>query len=1044
MKTRIRKILIAAAAILALIGAGLAVYHAYLSPEALRAMVQQTLEAKLHQKIAIKSFEIDLLSRPRVTLDQIDFTGDGAVSIQADSLVVRFSLRYLLLGRLEIRDVWLERPVFTIDTAKFSEQGRLPDLPTIRTKDGRARILYQGKVLTIDNIKARVRHDRVSVEGDFQGGTAALWAIRTSRAWRGGTIVHGMPLDRLDPRLGGKMNLALEFKNEGQAYEFTLTGGVQALGLARGAHIGKVRFTIGAQGDRQKLTMNAIKIESEVINIRGSATLSGLGNGAEAVLDLKLSSDEFDYDAFVRTLPTPDFPPWLEQLLTKDIRGGRTRFKSFAYQGPLWEMNAWNTCLENMNITQTINGQSFAFAGATRVQDITGTMEIARGTIDFQNLTGTINSSRLKRVDLKFPDFVRRGFRIAVGVDVDMPAADFLAAWRASVVPPEVQALLAPVADVGGGQIQGTAFIFYEDVGGTAVLKGSTTLKDVSLTWDGIPLQRLNATAVAPDYGDPLDLQTTCLWDATAVDSLKARLHDPLGEQRFTYVLRARGLKDWQTFRLDQDAPFVLSGDGVWPELRGDLELRSREFTLFEHRLEPKNGSITAKGSLTARLAPVFTLSIPALAINLNQDVLQAGIDVQGDNSRVKLKGGISLEGLNASRKDIIMPMDGSVDILMDTAWGVHDVSDGTIAFRQARFAYQNKPVVLTGLLSFKDGTIKTQNLRMRRDQTAADIKGTLTLGTVPHLEADIAIDRLAISASSQGESAWLKKITSTSRLTLTNFTYYGIPLSRGTAKADVDQAGLHLKDIDFSGSAGSIKGWSQLSPEGLLVYQLELDVKNSPVAEFIKAAWPGTPWMDGSMDLQGRLWGDSRAVNGDVVFTARQGRIHRYNLLSKIFSVLNPYKMIKTGTLDLLHTGFPYNEITATFSIRDSVITFNDFYLDSNSIQVSAIGQYLMRTHYLDAVLGIEPLQTFDKTITQIPIVGWVLTGEKGTLVVVSLRVRGPVDDISAKYLPVDTLTKPVAESLLRILKLPKDLITKPREVILPGVLKKNGQDKP
>jgi hypothetical protein len=93
---------------------------------------------------------------------------------------------------------------------------------------------------------------------------------------------------------------------------------------------------------------------------------------------------------------------------------------------------------------------------------------------------------------------------------------------------------------------------------------------------------------------------------------------------------------------------------------------------------------------------------------------------------------------------------------------------------------------------------------------------------------------------------------------------------------------------------------------------------------------------------------------------------------------------------------------------------------------------------------MGIEPLQTFDKTITQIPIVGWVLTGEKGTLIVITLHVLGPVDDTSVTSMSAGALTKSVADSLLRILKLPLDLITRPGDVILPGAIKENGKKKP
>jgi hypothetical protein len=125
-------------------------------------------------------------------------------------------------------------------------------------------------------------------------------------------------------------------------------------------------------------------------------------------------------------------------------------------------------------------------------------------------------------------------------------------------------------------------------------------------------------------------------------------------------------------------------------------------------------------------------------------------------------------------------------------------------------------------------------------------------------------------------------------------------------------------------------------------------------------------------------------------------------------------------------------------------MVTFNDFYLHSNSLQISAVGKYLIHTHYIDTVMGIEPLQTVDKAINQIPIVGWVLTGEKGTFIVINLHVLGPVDDPSVTSKAAGSLTKSVEDSLLRILKLPQDLITKPGEIILPGAIKENGNKKP
>jgi len=111
---------------------GHGLYHAYLRPEALRNLVQRALETKLQKKIVIKNFEIDVLNRPRVTLDNISLSGDGGYVMQADRVIARFSPWYLLLGRLEINDVSLKNPHFTIDFEKITSQGESSKLPRIR------------------------------------------------------------------------------------------------------------------------------------------------------------------------------------------------------------------------------------------------------------------------------------------------------------------------------------------------------------------------------------------------------------------------------------------------------------------------------------------------------------------------------------------------------------------------------------------------------------------------------------------------------------------------------------------------------------------------------------------------------------------------------------------------------------------------------------------------------------------------------------------------------------------------------------------------
>jgi uncharacterized protein YhdP len=157
---------------------------------------------------------------------------------------------------------------------------------------------------------------------------------------------------------------------------------------------------------------------------------------------------------------------------------------------------------------------------------------------------------------------------------------------------------------------------------------------------------------------------------------------------------------------------------------------------------------------------------------------------------------------------------------------------------------------------------------------------------------------------------------------------------------------------------------------------------------------------------------------------SARDGEIRKYELISQIFSLLNVYKIIQNRDIDFLSNHFTYNRIFSTLNITDNVVDFNDFALESNSIQISAVGKYALKTKKIDAHIGIQPLESVDWAISKIPLVGWVLTGDKGKMIVVSMGLKGTMDEPKVKLEPINTLSNTVAASLLRSLKLPGRLI--------------------
>jgi len=612
-------------------------------------------------------------------------------------------------------------------------------------------------------------------------------------------------------------------------------------------------------------------------------------------------------------------------------------------------------------------------------------------------------------------------------------------------VPLKARRLLDPINTLEAGRIQGTVWYYYQDITDTSVIKGAVNLTNASMSWDKTRLRHFTGKASALRYDDPVTMQLSGTFNDTAIDSLKINLREPFKRQFFTFALNAHGFRASDSFSLDKQASVRITGAGQWPNLTGNLALSAREVNLFNHHLTSKRGPITGTCTVNADFSSQTIIKIPDLAVNLNPDVLRSQILLKDGQANIKVSGKVDLANLRGAAGDFLIPRNGNVigklSIVTDKDFDIN----GTLNFKQAGFIYKEKPLNLAGLITLRDNKITSEALKILQDKMTIDISGSLALNKIPYLKGNVVVDRLSIGVGAKNDLDLFKKFQGNVKLRLTNLNYNGVTIQKGSALAKLGSAGLRLTNLELSDKTGTVKGLAIFKPDGQFEYNLNMDLKNVPVANFITATWPATPpWMDGHMDLQGRAWGKNESMNGDILFKAYTGNIKRYNFLSRIFSVLNPYKIILTGKLDFLHSGFPYNTITATFTIRDSMVTFNDFYLHSNSLQISAVGTYLIRTHYIDTVMGIEPLQTVDKTISQIPIVGWILTGENGTLIVIHLHALGPIDDTTVTSKVAGSLTKSVADSLLRILKLPKDIITRPGEVILPGAIKENEKKNP
>ena len=154
--------------------------------------------------------------------------------------------------------------------------------------------------------------------------------------------------------------------------------------------------------------------------------------------------------------------------------------------------------------------------------------------------------------------------------------------------------------------------------------------------------------------------------------------------------------------------------------------------------------------------------------------------------------------------------------------------------------------------------------------------------------------------------------------------------------------------------------------------------------------------------------------------------------MLSKVFSILNVSQLLKFQLPDMVSDGMPYNEIKGSIAINDGIASSQDLFIASDAINMSIIGNADIVKEELDLTIGVQPLQTVDKIVNRIPVVGWLLTGKDKSVLAAYFEAKGKWADPKVSVIPVKSMAKGVLNIFRRVFELPVRLFTDTGEVIL------------
>ena len=159
-----------------------------------------------------------------------------------------------------------------------------------------------------------------------------------------------------------------------------------------------------------------------------------------------------------------------------------------------------------------------------------------------------------------------------------------------------------------------------------------------------------------------------------------------------------------------------------------------------------------------------------------------------------------------------------------------------------------------------------------------------------------------------------------------------------------------------------------------------------------------------------------------------RDGVLHEFPILSKVFSLLNVSQIFALQLPDMDLEGMPYNNLTGNLEIKNGILKSEDLAIQSEAMNQSYSGQLDLNNKEINMNVALHPFGTIDKIVRRIPVAGWLLTGEDEALLTAHFSVEGKTDNVSVQLMPLDTISEPTLGLLKRTLQLPFKLVEDPQ----------------
>jgi hypothetical protein len=268
--------------------------------------------------------------------------------------------------------------------------------------------------------------------------------------------------------------------------------------------------------------------------------------------------------------------------------------------------------------------------------------------------------------------------------------------------------------------------------------------------------------------------------------------------------------------------------------------------------------------------------------------------------------------------------------------------------------------------------------------------------------------------------------ITGKGKLTIKDGNIFGVNIASLQTDVSMDMEKISISPITFISNDGHVSAKIEYFRQNVpTLFKVSMTLYKVDAESLLKELGVKARILSGDvngiLEISGRRWVMPlrRGLEGTVTLSSENGRLWRFIVISKLFSIVN---IISIN--ELFEEGLPYKNLSGDFIIKDGKIHSENLFLDSDVMRLSALGTIDLVEVTVDAKLGMHPFVTIDKFITNIPLAGWIIGGEEKSTINMYYEIKGSLKKPEVKPIPIKSLGKSVLGIFLRLLETPVKIV--------------------